>query len=244
MSARTKSRIALGIAAVALVLVVAIVASIIWMERTANDYLSPDTTYTEHEGELFPDIDWDYWLSVNPDVIGWITVPDTNIDHPIVQAHEDDPTYYLYHDVYRNWNFCGVPYLDYRCVSEGLDSPNATVYGHHLRNGTMFSVFSEFSEASFAKEHRTILLQTPSSKRIVSVTYADVVDASTATNRFDFGSRTAYASWYQDNLDAADVVLDAQVPEHNYLFVTCSYTTWADERTLVAAADRWVWRED
>ena len=41
----------------------------------------------------FPEVDWEYWKSVNPDVIAWVTVPGTNIDSPIVQAHSDDPEY-------------------------------------------------------------------------------------------------------------------------------------------------------
>lgn len=59
----------------------------------------------------FPEVDWDYWRSVNPDVIGWVTVPGTNIDSPIVQAHSDDPEYYLHHDVYRKYNVYGCPTL-------------------------------------------------------------------------------------------------------------------------------------
>lgn len=59
----------------------------------------------------FPEVDWEYWKSVNPDVIAWVTVPGTNIDSPIVQAHSSDPEYYLHHDVYGKYNVYGCPYL-------------------------------------------------------------------------------------------------------------------------------------
>ncbi len=85
-------------------------------------------------------IDWAYWLSVNPDVIGWITVPGTGIDMPIVQAGARSPIYYLTHDVYGSWNCHGIPCLSWACAQGGLlGSGNALVFGHHLNDGTLFS---------------------------------------------------------------------------------------------------------
>lgn len=52
------------------------------------------------DGSGFPDVDWEAWRAINPDVIGWISIPGTPVDYPIVQAPADDPTYYLKHDVY------------------------------------------------------------------------------------------------------------------------------------------------
>ena len=60
-------------------------------------------------GDGFPVVDWEYWLSVNPDIVAWVSVPGTGIDYPVVQASAVDPTFYLDHDVYRGWN-------PYRCV--------------------------------------------------------------------------------------------------------------------------------
>lgn len=54
-------------------------------------------------------IDWDYWRSVNPDVVGWIRVEGTQIDYPIVQASPDDPDHYLNYDVYNLSEPMGLP---------------------------------------------------------------------------------------------------------------------------------------
>lgn len=65
-------------------------------------------------------VDWGYWQGVNPDIIGWVTVPGAGIDYPIVQAHEGDPDHYLRYDVYGGWNYHGVPYLHWKCADVGL----------------------------------------------------------------------------------------------------------------------------
>ena len=79
------------------------------MTAKANPEPSPNA---EQGDSLFPTVDWDYWQSINPDIIGWVTVPGTTIDYPIMQGHSDDPEYYLHHDIYGNWSIYGVPYLD------------------------------------------------------------------------------------------------------------------------------------
>ena len=86
---------------------------------------------SEAADDGFPTVDWAYWQGVNPDVIGWITVPGTTINSPIVQAPTDDPDFYLSHDVYGNYNIYGAIYLDAECAEAGLDSRNAVILGHH-----------------------------------------------------------------------------------------------------------------
>lgn len=107
-------------------------------------------------------IDWDWWRQVNPDVCGWVRVDGTDISLPVVQAHEDRPTWYLSHDVYGNWNIHGAAYLDAACAEGGLlGSLNATVMAHHMDDGTMFSEISGCSEPGWADEHPYVDLYAP-----------------------------------------------------------------------------------
>ena len=104
---------------------------------------------------------------MNGDVIGWITVPGTDINHPVLQAHASDPDYYLHHDIYRNYNPLGALYLDAECEKEGFQSPNAVILGHSLRIGgaiTCFGNIQNYSDKTFASEHAKVLIQTPEKK--------------------------------------------------------------------------------
>ena len=190
----------------------------------------------------FPEIDWEHWQGVNKDVIGWITVPGTEIDCPVVQGSESDPTYYLRYDVYGDWNYHGAPYLSYKCAEGGLlNSGNALVFGHHLRDGTMFSELANFSKQGFAGEHSPILLQTPSSKARLNVLAVDVVDANRTRVRTDFAEGLDHALWLAELVSGSDLDMtpegfDFGSVENVVTLCTCSYNYWGNERTLVICA--------
>lgn len=196
-------------------------------------------------GEALPDgarpIDWSYWLAVNPDIVGWITIPGTEIDYPIVLAPENDRTFYLNHDVYGNYNIYGAVYLDHACAEDGLLSDNAVIFGHNMFYGTsVFAPLASYADRAFADEHAEVILQTPEGKvRELEVQAAAVIRGSDKTKRTQFDDREDFREWYQARLSEACMLRadgDA-VPARTVTLVTCSYSLWPDnERTLVYAA--------
>ena len=187
----------------------------------------------------FPTVDWEYWLSVNPDIVAWVSVAGTEIDYPVVQARSDDPTFYLDHDVYREWNPYGCPYLDAGCAGRGIDSPLALMFGHHMNDGSMLSAFASYSDAGFAAEHDVILLQTPEGNAHLRVFAADVVDSNVEHKRLDFATDEELSSWLDELLGRADVALvDGARTDSVKAFCTCSYGRWnGHERTIVYAQE-------
>lgn len=187
----------------------------------------------------FSTVDWEYWLSVNPDIVGWVSVPGTDIDYPVVQASENDPTFYLDHDVYGGWNPYGCPYLDAGCAERGIGSPLALMFGHHMNDGSMFSAFASYSGRGFAEAHDEIVLQTPEEGIRLSVIAADVVDSNAEYKRLEFADDGELDSWLEGLLAEADVVLDDDASTDSVkAFCTCSYGRWnGHERTIVYARE-------
>lgn len=106
--------------------------------------------------------------SVNPEVAGWIYIPDTPIDYPIVQTGDNDK--YLH----RNWrgedSFAGSIFADYKCVLE--NSENSLLYGHNMANGSMFASLRRFRDTEWAAEHMYFEVATLTKRylyRVVSV---------------------------------------------------------------------------
>ena len=118
-----------------------------------------------------------------------------------MQAKSDDPTFYLDHDVYREWNSYGCPYLDAGCAGRGIDSPRALMFAHHMNDSSMFSAFASYSDAGFAAEHDEILLQTPDGNARLRVVAADVVDSNVEHKRLDFATGEELSSWSDGLLD-------------------------------------------
>ena len=184
----------------------------------------------------FPVVDWEYWLTVNPDIVAWVSVPGTDIDYPVVQASAADPTFYLDHDVYRGWNPYGCPYVDAAC--DGVGGMSAVVFGHNMGGGfvAMFADFARYSDEAFARSHPTIELQTPNGAMELSVSAVDVIDGSENAKRTDFSSADEMRAWYAQRFEECDVrISNDENASQLFTFVTCSYTTYANERTLVYA---------
>lgn len=97
----------------------------------------------------------------NADCIGWIRVPGTDIDYPIMWM-PDEPEHYLRRDFYGDCSDYGVPFMDYRC---DLDSDNIILYGHNMFDGTMFTDLIWYKDKEYADSHSQIILETPSGGR-------------------------------------------------------------------------------
>ena len=95
-------------------------------------------------------------MSQNADCIGWITIDDTAVDYPVMHT-PDWPQKYLRMNFYQQYSDSGVPFLDYRCT---VESDNLIIFGHNMRNGTMFSSLREYLNDGRLSSNPTILLET------------------------------------------------------------------------------------
>lgn len=88
-------------------------------------------------------IDWNALKEINPDVVGWIIIPGTGIDYPIVQAL--DNATYLRTSFDGTQNLCGTIFMDCRNFSDFSDA-NTILYGHNMRDGSMFAILNDYME--------------------------------------------------------------------------------------------------
>lgn len=93
----------------------------------------------------------------NSDFVGWLSVPGTNIDYPVMQT-VDKPNYYLKRGFDKQYSDYGVPYVQENC--DLALSDNCVIYGHHMNNGTMFADLCKYESEDFYQEHKTIRFDT------------------------------------------------------------------------------------
>ena len=93
----------------------------------------------------------------NSDLVGWISIPSTRIDYPVMQT-KDSPDFYLKHAFDKSYSSYGVPYIQENC-DIGL-SDNLVLYGHHMNNGSMFSDLCNYESEDFYREHTIIHFDT------------------------------------------------------------------------------------
>lgn len=93
----------------------------------------------------------------NHDFIGWLNIPGTQLDCPVMQA--DDNKYYMKHGFDRSKSELGLPFLDMRNKWEEADD-NLIIYGHNLKNGNMFGSLRYYQEKDYYNEHPIIHFNT------------------------------------------------------------------------------------
>ncbi len=94
----------------------------------------------------------------NPDLVGWLRIPGTTVDYPVMQTPER-PNYYLNHSFSREESPYGVPYAAEAC-SITPPSDNITIYGHHMKNGAVFGALENYEEEAFYRAHQAIRFDT------------------------------------------------------------------------------------
>ncbi len=97
-------------------------------------------------------------LQRNSDLVGWIKIPGTRIDFPVLQT-PDSPNFYLTRDFYKKNSRHGAIYV---CEQANVNTPsdNVTIYGHKMKDGSMFSDLFEYMNKSFYLEHSQITFDT------------------------------------------------------------------------------------
>ena len=87
-------------------------------------------------------IDFDKLRAKNPDIVGWVYAKGTGIDYPIVQGKDNEE--YLHMDYNKKKSSSGTIFLDHGC-DKSFISDNNIIYGHHMKNGTMFAKLLKFT---------------------------------------------------------------------------------------------------
>ncbi|WP_443711235.1 class B sortase [Ruminococcus sp.] len=105
-------------------------------------------------------------IAENADCIGWLSIDGTNISYPVMYT-PSNPQKYLRRNFYGKYSQSGVPFLDGRC---DLQSTNLIIYGHNMRNGTMFSDLKKYVDKDFQIAHRTVKFETMDGIRYFTVT--------------------------------------------------------------------------
>lgn len=103
-------------------------------------------------------IDFDALLDRNKDVIGWLYCPDTVINYPVVQGKNNDR--YLRKDLDGKYLVSGTLFADYR-NGELNEDANYIIYGHNMKNGTMFSSLAKYKQQSYYNQHPIMYYLTP-----------------------------------------------------------------------------------
>lgn len=178
----------------------------------------------------------------NPDVIGWITVKDMNIDYPVLQSGIDKKEdFYLKHDIDGKWKNAGSIYVQ-RYNNDSFLDRNTILYGHHLSDKSMFTPLWDLRKAEEFKKYDTVYIYTPGHILTYKIFSAFIYDDRHILNAFDFSNAEEYNAFLDDCFNPRTLVKNVRedvkvTPEDRIITLsTCTNSYYySDERFLVVA---------
>lgn len=143
-------------------------------------------TATEPEDPYDLRIDFAELQKENPDIYAWIKVPGTNIDYPILQSAEEEDEYYLNHTAEKKEGFPGSIYTEKYNATDFSD-PVTVIYGHTLKDGTMFSELKKYRDKEFFESNPSIYIYLPTGRLTYQIFAAVAFDDRYLLGSYDFG---------------------------------------------------------
>lgn len=174
-----------------------------------------------------------------PDLIGWIRIPDTGIDYPVVQKNND---FYVTHDAYGADDVYGAIFLDQVNDAEKPDN-NLIIYGHHRKDAKMFGELMEYKSEDYYKAHPYIEFDTLYAEgryEIISVFLSKVYyTTDTAFKYYQFFGSDDPEEFqnYVDNvkeLSLYEIEADAAFGDELITLSTCEYSVENGRLAIVA----------
>lgn len=174
----------------------------------------------------------------NCDFAAWLSIPDTNIDYPVMQT-PNNQDYYLYKNFNKEYSRYGTPYLQANCNISSSD--NLIVYGHNMRTKAMFHDLTLYKDISFYKEHRLIYFDTPESEQTYEIiaVFKTVAYSNEAFEYNTFVSASDEQEYREyvkkcKSLSLYDTGLSAEYGEQLLTLSTCEYSQTNGRIVVVA----------
>ncbi len=192
-------------------------------------------------------INWDELKKINDEIVGWIQIDNTVIDYPVLWHKADDMNsqYYLSHNYKGGYDSFGSIFLDYRCT-EGTDSRNVVIHGHHMNDGSMFGNLLSYGGTTgnldFYKESPTIEFDTPEADgtyKIISVFKTNTLSSQGEFFNYMIGNFENEKDFmnYVYNVRVRSLIncpVDVNEDDELITLSTCSYE-FTNFRTVVVA---------
>jgi len=172
-------------------------------------------------------------LEINPEVVGWLVIPGTIIDYPVVQT--DNNEYYLSHDINGKKSNRGAIFMDYRNTPDGNDK-NTILYGHNMRDGSMFKDITKFKNRVFFEQNTTIWFYTLNELTQWEIFSAYVTETAFNYLRKDFPSDEDYLDYINTLKNKSMHKSEVELNKDDKIITlsTCSYE-FNDARFVVHA---------
>ena len=208
---RKRSKLAIVLIIIGIVLLLAaggiLIDAIMGYREAEESYDALEEYLTDDDGDGVPSVDFDALAEINPDIVGWIYIPGTEINYPVVQT--TDNTTYLTKMFDDDENSNGAIFMDYEDTAPGMVDQQTTIYGHHMNDGSMFKFIDDTADQEDFDTVEVVYYITPDATYVLSPLFTTVVDETYIEARTaNFTSDYLFSEYLQEMYDEASAVSD------------------------------------
>ena len=197
-------------------------------EQPAAQKVEPENggpaAYVREDGEETAPItiDFESLQAANSDVVGWIYSEDTPINYPVARGGDNE--YYLHRMLDGTPSSSGTIFLDYHCERD-FSGDVSILYGHNMRNGSMFHSIVEYTKQEYYDSHPVLYLLTPEQNYAVKLFSGFVTDSDGWVYLFQFGTEEEKAAYLEQAVAESDfeALVTPSVDDLLVILSTCSY---------------------
>ena len=180
-------------------------------------------------------VDFEVLQTENKDIIAWLHCPDTKINYPVAQS--EDNSYYLKHLYDGTANKVGCLFIDYENAEDFSDN-NTIIYGHNMRDGSMFSTLVEYKAQAYYDEHPEMYLVTPEGGYVAEVFSAFVASpeesgSETSPWALEWKDSGAYTTWLSAMQERSVIETGVSVTSSDKVLTLSTCTNGGADRFIV-----------
>lgn len=148
-------------------------------------------------------VDFTVLLEENPDIYAWVYIPEIGIDYPVLQ-HPTDDAYYLEHNLDGSAGLPGTIYTE-SVNSKDFTDPNTVLYGHNMKNGTMFGALHDLEDGQVFEETQYIYIYTPEQTYVYQIFAAYEYNAIHLIYNFDLTNKEIFQNYLDQIFEIRDM---------------------------------------
>lgn len=154
-------------------------------------------------------VDFAALQATNSDIYAWLYVPNTNIDYPVACSSDEDDSFYLEHNIYKEYEFAGTIYSE-KQNGRSFTDRNTVLYGHNMLNGTMFRTLHYFEDADFFQSNPVFYIYTPGHILTYTIFSAYEYDNRHLLNSFDYTNDAVWEEYLAYAKDPKSMVVNTR----------------------------------
>ena len=194
------------------------------LSETEGSQQSPGSQSTEASSKLAENpVNVAELHAQNPDIYSWIYIPETNVNYPVAQS--GDNAFYLEHFLDGSRISGGTLFADCSCPSD-FSGKNTIIYGHNMKDGSMFALIDDYADQNFYEEHPFLYLNTPTQNYRLDIFSGFTTDPLSFVYTTAFASTEDFAAFLRSLYAFSEIDCRTAVSPDDRIVIlsTCTYS--------------------